>query len=85
MKKIKPLQFKLKTVRPRYVVCLDNTGYDIALDRRKIYQTIPDRDAEARHQIRVVDESGEDYLFPARMFMPIALTNSIQRALSKAA
>ena len=50
--------------RRRLVLCLRNDGYEVSLERRKIYQVVPDRDAGIHRQLRVVDESGEDYLLP---------------------
>jgi len=57
----------------RLVLCLRNDGY--------IYQVVPDRDAATHHQLRVVDESGEDYLYPAAFFAPIALPVALRRAV----
>jgi hypothetical protein len=48
---------------PRFVVCVDNTGYPASLELHKIYRVVPDEEAEADGDIRVVDESGEDYLY----------------------
>lgn len=53
---------------PEYVVCVDNKGYSASLELHKIYRSVPDVDAARDGDLRVVDESGEDYLFPARMF-----------------
>jgi hypothetical protein len=50
----------------RLVICLDNSGYEVSLERRKIYVAIPDAKAARLGQVRVVDESGEDYLYPER-------------------
>lgn len=52
----------------RFVVCVSNAGYEASLDRGKRYQTVPDAKAAAHRQIRVVDESGEDYLYPECCF-----------------
>jgi hypothetical protein len=46
----------------RFVICVDNSGYEVSLERRKIYLSIPDAKAESLGQVRVIDESGEDYL-----------------------
>ena len=46
--------------RACFVICIKNEGYEASLERRKIYQTLPDPDATKHHQIRVIDESGED-------------------------
>jgi hypothetical protein len=58
-----------KLRRTRLVVCIDNTGYPASLEPRKLYQVLPDAEAKAHGQLRVVDESGEDYLFPASLFI----------------
>jgi hypothetical protein len=63
------------------VLCLRNTGYEVSLERRKIYQVLPDRGAAALHQLRVIDESGEDYLYPAAFFAPIKLPQALRRAV----
>jgi hypothetical protein len=56
---------------PRYVLCVNNKGYAASLERRKIYVCLTDNKAEERGYIRVIDESGEDYLFPAGRFVAI--------------
>lgn len=68
----------------RYAVCVRNTGYPVALELRKIYQVLPDADASVHGLIRVVDESGEDYLYPAKFFMPIELPQPIEAAMRRA-
>jgi len=67
-----------------FAVCLRNRGFVASLEVRKLYQFISDPDAEANSLIRVVDESGEDYLYPARLFRKLALPGDVQRALRKA-
>ena len=47
-----------------FVICVGNKGYSASLELRKIYQVLPDKAALKLHQIRVIDESGEDYLYP---------------------
>ena len=59
------------TLRAEYVVCIDNRDYPASLELHKIYRTLPDDDASASGDIRVVDESGEDYLFRADAFVAI--------------
>jgi len=54
-----------------YVLCVQNEGYEASLEMRKVYQILPDGDAQENSLVRVVDESGEDYLFPASFFVPI--------------
>ena len=64
-----------------FVVCVNNRGYPAALEVRKIYRRLADRRAGAMGMVRVVDESGEDYLYPATFFMPIRLSAALTRAL----
>ena len=47
-----------------FAVCIDNHGYEVSLEMRKLYEIVADADAEKHGQIRVIDESGEDYLYP---------------------
>lgn len=67
-----------------FAVCLQNTGYAASLEVRKLYAVIDDPDAEANDLIRVVDESGEDYLYPSRLFRKLVLPGDVQRALRMA-
>jgi hypothetical protein len=62
-----------KTQTKRLVVCIDNEGYAVSLEKRKIYIAFRDAAAEKHGLLRVVDESGEDYLYPKKSFRPIAL------------
>lgn len=48
-----------------FAICINNRGYEVSLETRKLYEIVVDIDAEKYHQIRVIDESGEDYLYPA--------------------
>jgi hypothetical protein len=64
-----------------FAVCLRNTGFGASLEVRKLYPVLDDPDAEANDLIRVVDESGEDYVYPARLFQKLTLPSEIQRAL----
>ncbi|MEW6751375.1 MAG: hypothetical protein AB1505_10410 [Candidatus Latescibacterota bacterium] len=63
-----------------YVVCIDNHGYAASLEKHRIYRVLPDDDAAADGDVRVIDESGEDYLFPADRFVPIALPAEVERS-----
>ena len=65
-------------------MCLRNAGFAASLEVRKLYPFISDPDAEANGLIRVIDESGEDYLYPARLFRKLTLPAEIQRALRMA-
>jgi len=65
--------------KPQLVLCLRNKGYEVSLERRKVYRVLPDRDAAAHGQLRVVDESGEDYLYPASFFARLSLPSTLRR------
>jgi hypothetical protein len=66
----------------RFVLCLSNRGFEAALEPRKIYQVLPDPEAEREDLLRVVDESGEDYLYPKAMFEPIQVPDRAAKALA---
>jgi len=68
----------------RFLICISNDGYQASLETRKVYQEIPDPNAEAEGLVRVIDESGEDYLFPKAMFLPVQLSGEASAALLKA-
>ncbi|MGH9383582.1 MAG: hypothetical protein ACRD2N_04780 [Vicinamibacterales bacterium] len=71
--------------RQRFVVCVRNDGYEASLERNKIYWVIPDKEAECDGDLRVVDESGEDYLFSADRFVPIEVPAAVRASLLRAA
>ena len=64
-----------------YVLCIDNGGYPESLEVRKIYAVLPDQKAASREYIRVIDETGEDYLYPAKYFVPIQLPPEVAKIL----
>ncbi len=66
----------------QFVVCIKNTKYPASLEVRKIYESLPDASAAKHQLIRVIDESGEDYLYPADYFVPIKLPQLIVKALA---
>lgn len=70
---------------PQFVVCLKNNGYEASLEPRKIYQIVSDKEAESHKMIRVIDESGEDYLFPAGLFSSISLPQILVKELALSA
>ncbi len=72
-------------MKAQYVVCIRNGSYLASLEVRKIYRVLADDSARKRGQIRVIDESEEDYLFPSSYFKPIELTEELERALYAAA
>ena len=67
-----------------FAVCIGNKGFAASLEVRKLYAIVDDPDAEMNGLIRVIDESGEDYVYPAGLFQKLTLPNEIQRALSLA-
>jgi len=71
--------------KPKFVICTRNIGYEVSLELRKLYLVIPDPDANSHDQIRVVDESGEDYLYPSSFFAPIDLPASLAKLFAHAA
>lgn len=75
----------MRTSEKLFVVCLKNKGYEVSLEPRKIYQVLPDLDAAKHQQLRVIDESGEDYLFPANYFTFIELPTPVRKAVLAAA
>lgn len=60
-------------MRKHFMICVDNRGYESSLEIRKLYEVLADNTAEQHHQIRVIDESGEDYLYPENFFAPVRL------------
>lgn len=69
----------------KYVICLNNEGYAASLEVRKLYELLPDPKAETMHCIRIVDEDGEDYVYPEKLFMPMEVSESVSFALHKRA
>jgi hypothetical protein len=67
------------------VVCVKNDGYPASLEKRKIYVSLHDPLAEKHGLMRVVDESGDDYLYPKAFFRQVALPQSVKRAVLAAA
>jgi hypothetical protein len=60
-----------------FVICIDNHGYEASLEMRKLYEIIEDADADKNGQLRVIDESGEDYLYSATFFSRVSLPASV--------
>ena len=71
-----------KQRKSEFVICVKNRGYKASLELRKIYRALPDAEGEAHRLVRVVDESGEDYLYPVSFFIPIELPAPVERALA---
>ena len=68
----------------RFAVCVQNGGYEASLERNKIYVVLSDKDAEKDGDLRVLDESGEDYLFSADRFVAIDVPAAVKASLLKA-
>ena len=75
------LRTAAKTQTKQLVVCIDNEGYAISLEKRKIYIALRDAAAEKHGLLQIVDESGEDYLYPKKSFRPIVLPLAVKRAV----
>jgi len=75
---------KRGTSARRFAVCVDNSGYEVSLERNKIYLVLADIDAERGGDLRIIDESGEDYLFSADRFVAIDVPAAVKASLLKA-
>lgn len=68
--------------RLKFVICVKNEGFEASLEIRKVYDLLPDAEAESHGMLRVIDESGEDYLFPESFFVSIDLPAPVQARLA---
>ncbi len=75
---------KTNTPEPIFAVCINNRDYPASLELHKIYRVLPDDDAAEKGDIRIVDESGEDYLYRAKDFVVINVPAKVRRALLRA-
>ena len=75
---------KSKQKTSEFVVCINNTDYPASLEMHKIYRVITDKDAKDEGDIRIIDESGEDYLYPSSYFVPIQVPQTVEESLLKA-
>jgi hypothetical protein len=73
----------MKRTGPQFVVCVKNKDYAASLELRKLYQVVADETATTLGQIRVIDESGEDYLYPEEYFVPVQLPLSAEKAVRR--
>ena len=76
---------KPQTSNARLLICVGNRGYRASLEKRKIYVSLTDPEAAKHGQVRVIDESGEDYLYPRSFFLPVTLPHSVRKAILAAA
>jgi hypothetical protein len=67
------------------VICIKNSGYEVSLELRKLYEALLDSEAEKHGQIRVIDESGEDYLYPEALFVTVELPLQVIERIVRAA
>ncbi len=72
-----------RTTKPRFAICLDNVEYPASLERHKLYRVLRDPEAESDGDLRVIDESGEDYLYPADYFLLVELPPPSVRTLNR--
>ncbi|MBI1744805.1 hypothetical protein HYR54_17320 [Candidatus Acetothermia bacterium] len=72
-----------KVSTPRFAICIDNSEYPASLEKHKIYRVLPDKEAERDGDLRVIDESGEDYLYPADYFILVDLPREEIRVLNE--
>ena len=66
-----------------FMICIDNSEYPVSLEKRKIYEVVDDADAAAAGCVRVIDESGEDYMYPASCFIEAHLSEAVEQAVAK--
>lgn len=85
-KSIKSSTFSTNAKRSeaRFVLCVRNEDYPASLELRKVYQVLTDQQAAKHRQVRVIDESGEDYLYPQEYFVPIKLPQAAEKAVLRA-
>ncbi len=74
----------LNSGEPRFAVCIDNSGYPASLEVHKIYRVLPDAEAAQDGDLRIIDESGEDYLYAAEMFVVVQLPEEVEESFLKA-
>lgn len=65
----------------RFAICINNEGYEDDLKRRTVYRVLPDESAARSDYVRVIDETGEDYLYPAAFFVTIEVPRGLEQAL----
>lgn len=71
---------KTEKAEPKFAVCIDNEGYTASLELRKIYKVVPNEKAARHNLVRMIDESGEDYLYPEKFFVSIQLPQAAEEA-----
>lgn len=66
----------------KFVICINNKNYEVSLEIGKVYQQVEDRESQVHELIRILDESGEDYLFPKEYFVPITVPQKALEVLT---
>lgn len=74
---------KNKCISPQFVVCVNNSEYPASLELHKIYRVVPDEEAAKDGDLRIIDESGEDHIYPAEYFIPIEVPRILEEAILK--
>lgn len=69
----------------RFLICIENKGCQASREKRKIYVSVPASDALKHGHVRVIDESGVDYLYPKGLFLPVTVPAALRKAILKAA
>jgi hypothetical protein len=69
----------------QFAICIQNGEYAGTLELRKVYEVLQDPDASGRNYVRVIDESGEDYLYPRSWFVPVSVPEGVEQLLHELA
>jgi hypothetical protein len=75
---------RFKMTSPTFVACVDNSGYPTSLELHEIYQTVPDEGAARDGDLRVIDEIGEDYVYPANRLVAIDIPKALELSILRA-
>jgi hypothetical protein len=78
-----PKKAEQKGAKSHFAICIRNEGYPASLELRKVYRLLPDHSADKGGLVRVIDESGEDYLYPREYFVPVKLPQAVERVFSR--
>ena len=73
----------IKCLKARFTICVNNSEYPVSLELHKLYRVIPDEDAKKDGDLRIIDESGEDYLYPAEYFLLVDIPRGAAQSLNK--
>ena len=73
----------MRSMKNRFAICVNNSEYPASLEVHKVYRVIPDQDAERDGDLRIIDESGEDYLYPEKYFVAVEVPQETERVLTE--